>query len=89
MWVSMSLLAEGSAAHRRLAELIDSALHTDPRADAERINGTEFTGRDAEHIVTAVVTGDGLVVRILFGSTAHAVLRTAVVDVLAVPPRAV
>jgi DNA-binding protein YbaB len=74
MRVSMSLLAEGSAL-RRMEELLDSVLHADHSAQAERINAAEYTGRDPDHLVTAVVTGDGTVVRILFGTTVGA--RTA------------
>jgi DNA-binding protein YbaB len=41
----------------------------DMQAEMERISKATFTGRDPDNFVTAVVDGDGIVVRITFGST--------------------
>jgi DNA-binding protein YbaB len=55
-----------------MEELQDQLQHTDFVAEAKRLDATEYTGRDPDNLVTAVLTGDGTVVRILFGNTVSA-----------------
>jgi len=55
-----------------MEELQDHLLHLDYISEADRLSATEFTGRDPENLVTAVLTADGTVVRILFGNTVSA-----------------
>lgn len=65
---------------RRIAQLVDTTV-------PETIQGVA-AAIGADLIVVGTLGRAGLA-KVLFGSTAQAVLRTAVVDVLAVPPRAV
>ena len=41
----------------------------DVPAELARVRAATYTGRDPEHLVTAVVDADGVVVRIAFAST--------------------
>lgn len=40
----------------------------DAPAELERLRSATYTGRDPDHLVTAVVDGDGVVVRVRFAS---------------------
>jgi DNA-binding protein YbaB len=51
------------------ADIPDLIGMVDMPAEMQRIRSTTFTGRDPDNVVTAVVDGDGIVVRISFGST--------------------
>lgn len=72
--MSMSLDAEASA-KRRMDELNDQLSHLDHEAEMKRLDATEYRGRDPENLVTAVLTGDGMVARVLFAGSVGA--RTA------------
>jgi hypothetical protein len=63
----MSTHPEGSGA--AVDELLDAAINTDYTADLERLRAATYTGRDPDHLVTAVVNGHGVVARIRFGAT--------------------
>lgn len=66
------------ASVRRLDELVDAAIHVPFAAQARQIEEATYTGRDPEHLVTAIVAGDGVVTRIRFGATVASRPATAV-----------
>jgi DNA-binding protein YbaB len=70
----MSLDAEASA-KRRMDELNDQLSHLDHTAEMKRLDAMEYQGRDPENLVTAVLTGDGTVARVLFAGSVS--VRTA------------
>jgi DNA-binding protein YbaB len=59
----------------------------DVSADLERLKSATYTGRDPDHLVTAIVDGDGIVVSIRFatmvGSRAPEAVESAVLAAVA------
>jgi hypothetical protein len=68
MRVSMSHHPEGSV--ERFDRALAAAIENDHSAEFERLRTATYTGRDRDNLVTAVVDGDGIVAKIVFGITA-------------------
>ncbi|GAA5185040.1 hypothetical protein GCM10023322_27890 [Rugosimonospora acidiphila] len=49
---------------------VDADAEQEVPAQLERLKSASYTGRDPEHLVSAVVDGDGMVTRIRFAGTA-------------------
>jgi hypothetical protein len=68
MRVSMSHHPEGSV--ERFDRALAAAIENDRSPEFERVRNATYTGRDRDNLVTAVVEGDGIVTKIIFGTTA-------------------